>query len=151
MSQRTHYEVKRMSSESGPLSSWVDSMALETRQFMALNAMNEALFIARNLTMDFFFCPAIKMDVNGEQARTAALSVFAPLFDEVDTQMERTQVHKKNIGKVDIPDVPLFRENTDQEDGLVGWLRTYESIRRLFGTTYIRTGGSTPKTRGGPR
>ena len=63
-------------------------------------------------------------EVNGEQARTAALSVFAPLFDEVDTQMERIKVHKKNIGKVDIPDVPLFRENTDQEDGLVGWLRT---------------------------
>ena len=100
MSQRTHYEVKRMTAESGPLSSWVDSMALETRQFMALNAMNEALFIARNLTMDFFFCPAIKMEVNGEQARTAALSVFAPLFDEVDTQMDRNQVHKKNIGKV---------------------------------------------------
>ena len=91
---------------------------------MALNAMNEALYIARTLTMDYFFCPAVGMEVNSEQARTAALSVFAPLLDQVDTQMERRNVNLKYIGEVYIPDVPLFRENITHEDGLVGWLRT---------------------------
>ena len=120
-----HYQVNRMSAESGPLSSWVEAMAFETRQFMALSAMNEALFIARCFTMDYFICQATGMEKNGEQARAAALSVFAPLFDEVDNQMNRRKVHQKMIGNVIIPDVPSFgTENQTPEEGLVGWLRT---------------------------
>ena len=68
---------------------------------MALNAMNEALLIARQFAMDYFICPAMDYDPankarspyapTSKEAKFAAISIFLPLFNLVDIQMERPQ------------------------------------------------------------
>ena len=89
MQEEPAFEVDKMTAESGPLGMWVESMALETRQFMALNAMNEALLIARQFAMDYFICPAMGLEPKSKMAKFAAISIFIPLFKLVDIQMER--------------------------------------------------------------
>ena len=136
--------VGMMTAESGPLGTWKESMALETRQFMALNAMNEALYIARQFAMDYFICPAMGYEPMSKIAKTAAISIFIPLFKLVDIQMERKEnkMPAHIIGEVDIPDVPLFRENTQLaglQETITGWLKTiYERKQILWTEIYTK-------------
>ena len=130
--------VTRLTAESGPLTAWSESMLMETRQFMALQAQAEAFYLLRELTIKWMFqnlgradrsTPFLKQP-NQAGGVTQVASIFAPLLEQIDLQMLR----RDSRAGEKIIDVPLFREGVKlttfpSPSKLPGFRRWYVAIR----------------------
>ena len=130
--------VTKLTAESGPLTAWGESMIMETRQFMALQAQAEAFFILKELTIKWMFMnmgrPERKSPLLKQPHQAGGVvhveSIFAPLLAQIDRQMLRRPANKSEK----IIDVPLFSEQValttfPGPSKLPGFRRWYVAIR----------------------
>ena len=81
----------QLTRESGPSSSWAREMNHETRQFMAFQAMEEALHILIDLTDTLGVSGRVRL---GDIMKTK--QVYQPLMDQIDRMY---QYHQKGEAK----------------------------------------------------
>jgi len=130
--------VTKATAESGPLTLWDEEMQLETRQFMAMQAMSEAFYILRQLTVKWMFT---NLGTNYIIGTRQMQSLFSPLLDQIDKQLQRDRYPRRGGEKV--CEVPLFAEMekcpNDQHGhrGFRAWWYTIRERKMRFWRTLV--------------
>ena len=113
----------QLTTQSGPSSSWAREMNHETRQFMAFQAMEEALSILIELTSAFEV---------GYQKRlgdiTKTKQVYQPLMDQIDRMYQYHQIGEAKGNNVCA--LPSIHQFPTEGSGWRGFRNFYLALRK---------------------